>query len=163
MFYVRKTDYKKSLESDKLFKHRLPIKFYKEVPKLLAADDAKERREILYRMNCILNEYFKIPRCGLRVYDYKRPYLAGRANYWLKGQYVPTRQGMPLIKIWNFSENNRKLSSLHILNVFLHEYIHHYDYRCLDIDVGHDSGFWRRLQHLRELVFASAPKQKRIR
>lgn len=151
--YVRKADYQKSLKNTHLHKNKLPKSFYREMEKLSTIESAKDRRKILFEMTKIINKHFNIPGCGICIFDYQRPFLSGRANYWLKGLYMPNARGMSMIKIWNYSENNRRLSTRQIVGLWIHEWIHHADCKSLHIDVNHDSGFWKRLKHLRRLVF----------
>lgn len=153
MSYVKIDHYYKSLNNPTLIRKKLPKSVFKEIDKLYGVVSAKDRRNILYNIAKILNNHFGLPNCGLKIYKSNRPHLSGNSDYWLKGQYIQNKRGLPLIRLWNFSENGRRLSSQQILNIFLHEYIHHYDFKHLKIDVDHDIGFLKRLDFLRKMIF----------
>jgi len=164
---------RKSLENKSLNKESLPLVLGDFLTELKNADDAEDRQKAAVKILNLLSSEFGLPKCRLKLYDERRPTVKGRKpknasrdmKYWYRGLYEYEPRKQSLIKIWNISvcevvldgeviQAERTLSWIHIVNVLLHEFIHHYDIKGLKIEIDHDLGFWKRFQHLRKLVFS---------
>lgn len=176
---VKIEHYRTSLENKQLTKETLPEELGDFLEELRHAEDHKERQAAANKILKLINKEFGLPNCRLRIYDEKRPVVRGRKpknvsrdqKYWYRGLYRYEPKKTSLIEIWNISvweviidgqllEAERTLSWLNVLNVLLHEFVHHYDVKGLKIEVDHDVGFWKRFQNIRRLVFSHIKASK---
>jgi hypothetical protein len=153
LLYVKKEDRNVSLSTPRLNRRGLPRSVNPILKTFVISDNREDQLRMLKNITKILNEHFGICACGVRLKNKKRKFVSGRGQYWLMAQYINPNRGTPYITIWTITENDRNLSSYQILNLFLHEYVHHYDMKKLRIDIPHDSGFWKRLKYLRKIFF----------
>lgn len=136
----------------------LPIKVASKKMKQYKADFFSDENKLNQRANLSLllkelNRKLKIVNCGIKLIHEPRPLVINKKErYWLKAIYIEHNRGIPVIKIWTRSENNRKLSSRIIFDLFLHEFIHHYEMKKLKIYVDHDEGFYNRLKYIKKIL-----------
>lgn len=169
MRHVRKEDRKTSLENKTLHINSLPIIIRTYLNDLKEAEYIEDRQKAVNDILKALSSGFGLPTCTIHLYNKKRPLIPGRkkgdrkVSFWYRGVYRVNPKKRSLIEIWNMSpceivveghhyEGERTLSWMNILGILLHEFIHHYDYKHLHIDIDHDLGFWSRLRHLRKMV-----------
>jgi hypothetical protein len=170
---VKADDRRKSLDNKQLTRESLPEELEDFLIELKAAEEVEERQKAANKILKLLNKEFGLPNCRLRIYDDKRPTVRGRKpknvsrdqKFWYRGLYNYEPKKSSLIEIWNMQpceviidgeiyKAERNLSWQHILNVLLHEFVHHHDVKGLKIEVDHDSGFWSRFKNIRRLVFS---------
>ena len=148
-----KTDFNISIQNSKLPMKKASkiMKQYKE--NFFIENSINEKRNNLYKLLKELNKKLKIVNCGIQLIDESRPLIKNKnERYWLKGLYIEHSRGIPIIKIWIRSETNRKLSDQIIFDLFLHEFIHHYEMKKLKIYVDHDKGFHNRLKYIKHIL-----------
>ncbi|MBU1179657.1 hypothetical protein KJ885_01800 [Patescibacteria group bacterium] len=68
-------------------------------------------------------------------------------------QYGYYRPASNYIYIYNYTAvQGKPLAPKTFLDTLLHEWLHHYDFKKLELNSIHSSGFYKRLGHLKEML-----------
>lgn len=124
----------------------------KEFQAVLASTETAANRQKTAQALCdYLCGKFKMPRVEVVVTDRAQPHSTnsrGSLNRKTLGNYRPL---VMLITLFNKTAVKRQTVAIKTLaDVLLHEFIHHYDYTCLNLgDSPHTAGFYKRIGDLK--------------
>lgn len=140
------------IKSNKIETVKLSKFSKKEFQAVLASTETAANRQKTAQALCdYLCGKFKMPRVSVVVTDRAQPHSTnsrGSLNRKTLGNYRPL---VMLITLFNKTAVKRKTVAIKTLaDVLLHEFIHHYDYTCLNLgDSPHTAGFYKRIGDLK--------------
>ena len=154
----RLTDIQKSLlfRNRKLNRRAISRKSISLCLQLKKTEEHQQKQFLCQSLINSLNKHFSLPKCKITLYNKNRPIYCrklgeGKGGYFF-GRYCAERGKTSYIEMWSFTTKGRRVSSSSLLHTLIHEFIHHYDNKKLNIDIDHDAGFKARIRFLTNLV-----------
>lgn len=151
MLYRRQTNYERS-NAITTVSLAMSDEMKQLAQRILQSSEAAPRQELSESLLDALCDAARIDICQLAVTDTRQRHQRrnGRMVYKLYGCYRPQTNS---ISIQNRTAVRGKiLASKTFLDTLLHEWLHHYDSHVLKIRSIHTSGFYARLQSLKQLL-----------
>lgn len=140
------------IKSNKIETVKLSKFSKKEFQAVLASTETAANRQKTAQALCdYLCGKFKMPRVSVVVTDRAQPHSTnsrGSLHSKTLGNYRPL--GM-VITLFNKTAVKRQIVAIKTFaDTLLHEFIHHYDYTCLNLgDSPHTAGFYKRIGDLK--------------
>lgn len=122
-----------------------------EINNLLnSGESLLERQANAQKVVDYLCDKFNIPKAKVSVLPAPQPHSTNERGALKTVKMGDYNTGSLNIRVWNLTAAKRKVVSIKgFTNTLLHEFIHHYDMRCLGFSESpHTSGFYKRLGDL---------------
>lgn len=102
----------------------------------------------------IVNQLCKLYECPdcLVVFLNKTRQFSKDHGVTVQAMYTPGDCNGSFIEVWTLTEKNKKVGKKHILKLLAHEFVHHYDWHALNLDLDHDAGWQSRYEEVYGLL-----------